>query len=70
MGILLMKTSHQKKQMENRYMRMKMPRTMEKFMLSAVEIDRFSEKTVELLQQAGVTQKDILRFRLSIENVM
>ena len=51
-------------------MRMKMPRTMEKFMLSAVEIDRFSEKTVELLQQAGVTQKDILRFRLSIENVM
>lgn len=48
----------------------KLQRTTEKFFLSAVEIDRISQCTAHLLQQAEVKQKDILRFRLSIENVM
>ncbi|MBO5487582.1 MAG: cation:dicarboxylase symporter family transporter, partial [Eubacterium sp.] len=48
----------------------KLQRTTEKFFLSAVEIDRISQCTAELLQQAEVKSKDILRFRLSIENVM
>lgn len=51
-------------------MKAKMQKISEKFFLSAAEIDRFSEKTAGLLQQTNVNSKDILRFRLSMENVM
>lgn len=46
-----------------------MQRTTEKFLLHASEIDRFSQLTVHLLQQMKINPRDILRFRLSIENV-
>lgn len=47
-----------------------MKKISEKFFLSAAEIDRFSEMAAGLLQQTNVNSKDILRFRLSMENVM
>lgn len=47
-----------------------MQKIMEKFLLHAGEIDRFSQLTNDLLQQMKINPKDILRFRLSIENVM
>ena len=47
-----------------------MQKISEKFFLSAAEIDRFSEMAAGLLQQTNVNSKDILRFRLSMENVM
>ena len=51
-------------------MKVKIKKIQEEFLLSAGEIDRFSEKTTDLLDQMRVSEKDILRFRLSIENVM
>lgn len=51
-------------------MKAKMKKISEKFFLSAAEIDRFSEMAAGLLQQTNVNSKDILRFRLSMENVM
>lgn len=47
-----------------------MQKTTEKFLLHASEIDRFSQLTVHLLQQMKINPRDILRFRLSMENVM
>ena len=47
-----------------------MQKTTEKFLLHASEIDWFSQLTSNLLQQMKINPKDILRFRLSIENVM
>ena len=47
-----------------------MQKMTEKFLLHASEIDRFSQLTVHLLQQMKINPRDILRFRLSIENVM
>ena len=47
-----------------------MQKITEKFLLHASEIDRFSQLTVHLLQQMKINPRDILRFRLSIENVM
>lgn len=51
-------------------MKAKMKKISEKFFLSTAEIDRFSEMAAGLLQQTNVNLKDILRFRLSMENVM
>lgn len=47
-----------------------MQKMTEKFLLHASEIGRFSQLTVHLLQQVKINPRDILRFRLSIENVM
>lgn len=47
-----------------------MQKTTENFFLHAAEIDRFSELTGSILQQLQMKPRDILRFRLSIENVM
>ena len=47
-----------------------MQKTVENFLLHTAEIDRCSQLTADLLQQMQIESKDILRFRLSIENVM
>lgn len=47
-----------------------MQKTIENFFLHTTEIDRCSQLTADLLQQMQIKSRDILRFRLSIENVM
>ena len=47
-----------------------MQKTVKNFLLHATEIDQCSQLAADLLQQMQINSRDILRFRLSIENVM
>lgn len=47
-----------------------MQKTTKSFFLHTSEIDQCSQLTADLLQQMQINSRDIIRFRLSIENVM